>query len=123
MKLVIDMNLSPQLVTFLKKNGFQTIHWAEVGDPRAADYTIMDWARKNDYWVITNDLDFGDILAATDALCPSVIQVRTQDVSPNHLTPILIPVLNEYKIHLEEGALITVDEARSRIRMLPIKQS
>ncbi len=47
-------------------------HWSEVGDPRATDKAILDWARKNGYWVVTNDLDFGDILAATNALCPSV---------------------------------------------------
>lgn len=123
MKLLIDMNLSPQLVTLLQDAGFNSTHWSEIGDPRATDRKIMEWARKHDYWIITNDLDFGDILAATDALCPSVIQIRTQDLSPNHLNPILHSIVHQYKSYLEEGALIVVDEARSRIRMLPIRLS
>jgi len=34
--------------------------------------------------VFTHDLDFGDILAATGAEAPSVIQVRTEDTTPFH---------------------------------------
>lgn len=42
----------------------------------------MAWARANDYIVFTHDLDFGAMLALTNAESPSVIQVRTQDVTP-----------------------------------------
>ena len=122
MKLLIDMNLSPHLVTLLNSSGWETSHWSTLGDPRATDHTLMDWAQKNGFSVITHDLDFGDILAATNALCPSVIQVRTQDVSPEHLLPIILTVLQQYKSHLESGALISVDEVRSRVRVLPIRQ-
>jgi len=40
----------------------------------------MDWAKDNGYVVFTHDLDFSALLAATQAECSSVIQVRTQDV-------------------------------------------
>jgi predicted nuclease of predicted toxin-antitoxin system len=122
MKLLVDMNLSPLLATLLHSVGWETIHWSTVGDPRATDQAILEWARKNGYWIITNDLDFGAILASTKAKCPSVIQVRTQDVSPKHLKPILLLVLQEYRIHLKDGALVTFDEARSRVRVLPLRQ-
>ncbi len=42
----------------------------------------MEWAKTNSHIVFTHDLDFGAILAATNAIAPSVIQVRTQDVMP-----------------------------------------
>jgi predicted nuclease of predicted toxin-antitoxin system len=106
----------------MRKDGWDSIHWSSVGDPRAADKTIMSWARKNGYWVITNDLDFGDILAVTDARGPSVVQFRTQDLSPAHLKPILLSVLRQYRSHLESGALISVEETRSRVRILPLRQ-
>ena len=122
MKLLFDMNLSPLLATLLRNAGWESAHWSTVGDPRATDKTIMDWARENGYIVITNDLDFGDILAATNARCPSVIQVRTQDVSPNHIQPILFAMLEKYRTYLEDGALISVDEIRSRVRLLPLRQ-
>jgi len=122
MKLLFDMNLSPLLVTFMERVGWESIHWSSVGDPRAPDPTILEWAKKNGYWVITNDLDFGAILAVTKAQAPSVIQFRMQDLSPSHLKPILLSVLEKYSNYLELGALLSVDEGRSRVKILPLKQ-
>lgn len=115
------MNLSPILVTLLSSAGWETLHWASVGNPRATDQTILNWAQKNGYSIITNDLDFSAILAATNEQCPSVIQVRTQDVSPIHIMPILLSVLRQYRTFIENGALISVDEVRSRVRVLPLR--
>ena len=50
----------------------------------------------------------------------SVIQVRTNDVSPKHLSPVVVTTLNKYREVIEAGALVTVDEFKSRIRILPI---
>lgn len=34
MKILIDMNLSPDWVDALRSNGFDCVHWSRVGDPR-----------------------------------------------------------------------------------------
>lgn len=80
----------------------------------------MQWARENSAVVFTNDLDFGITLALTRKGSPSVIQIRTQDVSPPHLEPTIVSLLNAHRDVLASGALITADEARSRVRILPI---
>jgi len=49
-----------------------------------------------------------------------VIQVRAQDVSPSHLGPLLVTALRLHGEALRNGALLTVDEAKSRVRILPI---
>ncbi|MEG3848166.1 DUF5615 family PIN-like protein [Microcoleus sp. herbarium19] len=67
MKILIDMNLSPEWTVVFTKYGIESLHWSTVGDPRATDRVIMDWARVNDYAVFTHDLDFGALLAATQA--------------------------------------------------------
>lgn len=59
MKLLVDMNLSPDWVAVLQKNGWETVHWSKVGDSRAADSTIMEWALANHWVIMTHDLDFG----------------------------------------------------------------
>lgn len=120
MKFLVDMNLSPRLALILSKTGWEAVHWSDVGDPGATDRSIIHWALDNDFSIITNDLDFGAILAAGKAHCPSVIQIRTQDVSPVNIAPIIISVLEKYKIYIEAGALISVDETHSRVRILPI---
>lgn len=119
MKLLIDMNLSPEWVNLFRQQGWQSVHWSTVGDPRSPDYLIMEWARENGYVVFTHDLDFGNLLALTHAQSPSVIQVRTQDVMPKTLGSIVIQILKKYKSVLKTGALVVIDENKSRLRILP----
>ena len=113
------MNLSPDWVQVLEKEGWLVQHWSTIGDPRATDQEIMAWAKSNNHIVFTHDLDFGTLLATTRAMGPSVIQVRTQDIMPDNLVKRIMAILQEHQTTLEEGALITVDENKSRIRILP----
>lgn len=122
MRILVDMNLSPAICPILEAQGWSTIHWSTIGNPRATDSELMQWAQENEYVVLTHDLDFGAILSATSAEGPSVIQVRTQDVVPSYLVPVLVPVLKQFGAQLEQGALIIVDEARARVRVLPIRR-
>lgn len=121
MKLVIDMNLSPRWVEALRRHGYSAVHWSTVGDGRAPDSEILGWARDNGHVVFTNDLDFGAILAATRAGTPSVIQIRTQDLVPSACEALLVSALRQHADVLEQGALVTVDEKRSRSRVLPLR--
>jgi len=75
--------------------------------------------------IFTHDLDFGTLLAKSGARAPSLIQVRTQDVSPNVLGSNLNLLLQQGEATnlLKQGALVTVDEERHRIRMLPLLRS
>lgn len=114
------MNLSPDWIPSLQAAGHVAIHWSRVGDAWAADTVIMDYARENGFVVFTHDLDFGTLLALTHAAGPSVIQVRTQDVMPTAIGTQLIAILQQHQATLEQGALITLDEAKARVRVLPI---
>ncbi|SRR6266403_4942497 len=120
MKILVDMNLSPDWVAVLTNHRLAAVHWSTVGDPRAEDTVIMDWARDNGYVVFTHDLDFGAALALTQAEGPSVIQVRTQDVTPEHLEPQVVNVFENNWAQLAAGCLIVLDEGRSRVRILPL---
>ena len=81
---------------------------------------IMAYANANDYVVLTHDLDFGAILAATHGEKPSVVQIRADDVSPDVIGRQVIGALQQMASELEEGALLTVDPNRTRLRVLPL---
>jgi predicted nuclease of predicted toxin-antitoxin system len=121
MKLLIDMNLSPLWVQFLADSGFEGIHWSTIGEPSAPDQQIMDYASANGLIVFTHDLDFGALLANRNSRQPSVIQIRTQDVLPTSIGDMVVRALRTSRAQLEEGALVTVDPSRHRIRLLPIR--
>lgn len=122
MKILVDMNLSPIWVSVFESHGIEAVHWSEIGEPNASDTEIFNVAKNENYIVFTHDLDFGDILAATGAVSPSVIQVRTDDTSPQALESIFITAIKRFESHLTKGALITIDYEKSRARVLPIER-
>jgi predicted nuclease of predicted toxin-antitoxin system len=119
MKLLVDMNLSPAWVESLNEAGWEAAHWSGLGNPRGTDAEIMRFAQDHDWVVFTHDLDFGALLAHTRAGKPSVFQVRARDVSPEGLAPLVIRVLRQFSAELESGALVSLDEASQRVRLLP----
>ncbi|MGN6398333.1 MAG: DUF5615 family PIN-like protein [Mucilaginibacter sp.] len=120
MKILIDMNLSPDWVREFNNFGLQAVHWSSVGSFDAPDYLIMEFARNENYVIFTHDLDFGTALALTKSGKPAIIQVRTQDVTIPHLSKMVIGAINNYQDLLNNGALLVLDENKQRIRILPL---
>ena len=122
MKLLLDMNLPPALTTALRSAGFESVHWSNVGDHRASDAAVLKWAHDNGHIVVTHDLDFAALLAAGGQTSPSVVQLRTRDLRPAQYAQLLRAALEQARDALDAGALVTVSDAESRIRILPLRQ-
>lgn len=120
MKLLLDMNLSPRWVTLLREAGWECFHWSQVGKPNACDSEIMTYAVTNDMVVVTHDLDFGAILAVTQRKKPSVVQLRSHDISPDKIGKQTLAALSIVRADLEAGALLTIELDRTRLRLLPL---
>ncbi len=116
------MNLSPHWIPELRAAGHDAEHWSRIGDVRALDGEIMQWARDHGALVFTNDLDFGQALALTQAVGPSVIQIRTDDISPSGAGGSVLTVLTRFEQELTAGALVVIDERRQRVRVLPLQR-
>lgn len=121
MKVLVDMNLSPRWVNALADAGIEALHWSTIGMANAPDSEIMAYASKYDFVVLTHDLDFSAILAATHGEKPSVVQVRAENVSPELFADQVVSALRQAESELEEGALVTVDPKRTRLRILPLR--
>lgn len=121
LKILVDMNLSPGWVPSIIEAGWPAVHWSEVGDPRADDQCLMQWAREHGYVVFTHDLDFGLLLALTHDTGPSVIQLRSRDVLPGKQLKKVVAALSHHEIELETGALVVIEGRKNRIRILPIQ--
>ena len=116
------MNLSPAWMDVLKSAGHETQHWSNIGSPDTPDTEIMEWARINKFTVFTHDLDFGSLLFSTNATSPSVMQLRMEDIRPQSSSKIVITALKETEEAINQGAIITIDPRKSRIRLLPLQQ-
>ncbi len=120
MRLLIDMNLSPKWVTFLQSSGFETAHWSDVGLVTAPDSEIMAYAKADNWVILTHDLDFGSILAASGGDAPSVVQIRADNLSTDAIGATVVAALKATAEALATGALVTVEPIRTRITLLPI---
>lgn len=116
------MNLSPSWVDRLTRLGFEAVHWSTVGAPTAPDDEILIWAREHQFVVITNDLDFSAILAATSGQVSSVVQVRTQDLLSDTAVSAIARALEAHREEVAGGALLSIDEGGTRVRMLPLRR-
>ena len=120
MRLLLDLNLPLALCDRFAAGGHDPVHWSSVGDLRAPDATILNYASQHDMVVVTHDLDFGALLAASQAEGPSVIQFRTQDVLSTPFVEVILSTIKRFESELLAGALVVIDERRSRVRVLPI---
>ncbi|MCP5523097.1 MAG: DUF5615 family PIN-like protein [Verrucomicrobiales bacterium] len=121
MRILIDMNLSPDWTRVFIENGWQAVHWVDVGSPSAPDRELMEWARNASYVVFTQDLDFGTLLATTGASAPSVVQLRCEDTRPASMSGMVVAALRGQESQLAGGALMTIDPRKMRLTLLPLR--
>jgi predicted nuclease of predicted toxin-antitoxin system len=121
MKILVDMNLSPDWISRLDTAGIEAVHWSSVGAVDAADSEIMAFAFQNGYTVLTQDLDFSAILAASHDCRPSVVQIRADNLNFDEIGALIIASILQLRSELEAGAILTIDQTkRVRLRLLPL---
>jgi predicted nuclease of predicted toxin-antitoxin system len=120
MRLLVDMNLSPRWVELFTDAGIDAVHWSSIGAANAPDSEIMTYADANGYVVLTHDLDFSAILAVTHGNKPSVVQIRSEDLNLAKIGKQVVAAIVQMKAELEQGALLTIEPDRTRLRILPL---
>ncbi len=118
MRFLADMGISPRTVTFLRERGYEAVHLHEEGLDRLEDAAILAKAREEGFILLTHDLDFGELVAASGAQLPSVIVFRLRNMRPENVNKYLL--VEEHAGVLASGAIISVTEGRIRIRALPL---
>ena len=115
------MNLSPRWVRYLTIRGWEVQHWSAVGDKRASDETIFNWAGINGSVVVTADLDFGGIVVRSNSRFLSVVLIRTDGTLPSDVGEELVRSLRACTEALEAGALVVFQGDGERVRPLPYR--
>lgn len=122
MTILIDVNLSPMWVPFFEKHGTAAIYWTDVGRMDAPDAEIMQFAAERGHVLMTHDLDFAAMIAASGLDGPSVLQIRTQDVLPDAVGGLVMNAIAAFGSELNRGALVTITKDRGRVRLLPFRE-
>lgn len=120
MRFLVDMNLSPAIADGLRSLRIDAVHVRDVGLGRASDEEIFRFAATERRIIVTADLDFADIVAASRTVIVSVILLRLRNAVPSRGLARLQAVLSLAAEPLSAGAIVIVYEDRIRIRPLPI---
>jgi predicted nuclease of predicted toxin-antitoxin system len=92
--------------------------WACVS---AGDTELIEFAAEKGFILVSADTDFGTLLAATGARAPSVVLIRrTVDRRADRLLALLLENLQQVDAALQEGAVVVLEDARVRVRRLPL---
>jgi predicted nuclease of predicted toxin-antitoxin system len=120
MRFLADMGISPKTVAFLQGIGYDAIHLRDQGLDRLPDATILGKALSEGLILLTHDLDFGKLIAASGAKLPSVITFRLRNMRPERVNLHLQGIIAQHQEALEKGAIISVTEGQIRVRFLPL---
>ena len=109
-----------RVAKWLRSQGFDAVHLREQGLQRLADGAIFAKADAECRAVITFDLDFSEIAALSQGRSVSVIVLRLRNTGFERVIERLQSVLPCVPGILAEGGVIMIEEARYRVRRLPI---
>jgi len=121
MKFLADMGISPKAVDFLVRLGYPAVHVQQQGLHRLKDSEILAKARREGCILLTHDLDFGDLLAASGADLPSVVIFRLRNMHPENVDRHLLKIVSRFAEVLESGVIMVVTEGQVRTRRLPLE--
>ena len=88
MKLLFDQNLSPRLVNRLSDLYPASSHVSNLGLSEALDRAIWDYAQKEDYLIVTKDVDFSEISMLL-GYPPKILWIRRGNCSTRDIEDIL----------------------------------
>ncbi len=120
MRFLADMGISPRVVSALRERGHEAVHLQEQGLGKMPDGDILAKARAEGRVLLTHDLDFGELLAASGGKLPSVIIFRLKDMRADNVNFHLFSILEKQSTVLEKGVICSVTERKVRIRELPL---
>ena len=113
MRFLVDECTGPRVANWLEDQGYNVFSVYEKARG-SDDETILKIANKNNYILITNDSDFGELIFRHRKPHKGVILLRLDDSRPVNKISILDKLIKSYKESLKNN-FVVVTEKKLRI--------
>lgn len=123
MRFLVDACVDVAVNRWLREQEYDSIHLRDEGLQRLPDDKVFAKADAERRVIVTIDLDFGEILSFSGGKIISTITFRVHNTRGDFLVRRLAAVLPNVIPHLERGAIVIVEDARYRVRPLPISSA
>jgi predicted nuclease of predicted toxin-antitoxin system len=120
MRLLADLHIAPRTVQFLRTLGHDILRVTDLLPATASDETIVECAAQEQRIILTQDLDMTAIIALSRRQYPSLVTLRLSSVRIEFVNTVLHRTLPVLEQDLLQGALVTIEDSRVRLRRLPL---
>lgn len=121
MKFLLDSNLSHRVAQLLRDAGIEAAHVRDKELQHATDSVILEFARQHAFVLVSEDTDFGELLARQYTVAPSFVLLRTYEpMTPDDQAAVLVANLPRLYDDLDQGAIVVIERSRLRVRRLPV---
>jgi predicted nuclease of predicted toxin-antitoxin system len=121
MRFLVDVCVDVRVRDWLREQNHDANHLRDEGLQKLPNGQIFIKAHEEGRYIVTLDLDFGEILALAGGRIVSTIVFRVRDTRATALIARLESVLPAVTPHLIRGAIVIIEPARFRVRHLPLR--
>ena len=121
MRFLVDVCVDVAVNRWLSDQGHESIHLRDENLQRLPNGEIFLKAAAEDRVIVTIDLDFNEILSFSHGEIVSTITFRVRNTRGVFLIQRLEAVLGDVLPFLQSGAIVIIEDARYRVRHLPIR--
>lgn len=114
-KILTDENISPKVVSFLRKNGFDVLDAKEQHWCGKDDEALLNTAYREQRFVMTHDSDFGTLAINEKKPYHGIIYLRVKNSKPGNVMKVC-EQLFRLDIDFSPRTILVVEELRIRVR-------
>jgi len=115
LKILLDENISYEIIPFLEKFGYYVEHIKKIGKTGIKNGEVYQLAISKEMWIITRDTDFLNIIKFSTYDVKGIVVLKLLDTTTNNIKKHLKELIEFNSQYFTEKRLIQITDERIQI--------